>query len=380
MSMGHGLTETVRLALFIEDGVESGQEDLLERNLKNLPAHDWFAAPPRFCWAEVEPDEADPDGEEKFEPAAGVFILLPAVGWNLEELAARDTELLIGWATATARAEGLVFSVEYDDEVIGEVTPSGPDTGVQHGLLMQTPKNPREPMSMTIAQLRDAVGRGDTFSGYDGVFVSAEEWGLDATTAHLWLFPSEIAEQSDRDTGLPLVCVERGLGDLLHVDVMIDVVRDLIRELGGDVAADELVDAVEHYGRYDAFISLSRCPRSVPTQAAHTALPEAVIEEVQRLVDDLSARRFHTLVSDGRAGRLDVSQLESSLESITGTLAVPEEAWLEMGAYAVDGAPGTWAIDIDLWADGERTDLTLEVTVRTTGSCPLAIIDNLRVL
>lgn len=127
---------TVRLAIFIEDGRETGQREFLEAELRRLPARSWSIGEPQFAWAELDDDTHELPEDD--EPPGGVFILLPdAAGASPEEdrRAFEDAKALIDWAAAIATRDDLYLSVEYAEEVIGEIGPAGPDRGVAEGLL-----------------------------------------------------------------------------------------------------------------------------------------------------------------------------------------------------------------------------------------------------
>ncbi|MBX3273063.1 MAG: hypothetical protein KF729_22560 [Sandaracinaceae bacterium] len=134
-----------RLAIFVEDGIETGQEPLFKRWLERLPTdHLWVAAPPTFTWVDLEEDDRVESGASEEEDVVDIeapgcvyiFVPLPdAIDPATDEQALSDARLFISWAADLARAEHLFFSVEYDDEVIGEITPDGPDRGVREAFL-----------------------------------------------------------------------------------------------------------------------------------------------------------------------------------------------------------------------------------------------------
>lgn len=132
------MNTTVRLAVFIEDGLDVGQRELLERELRNMPQREWCIAEPLFAWADLDDEEEeDGDDDDVFEPAGGVYTLLPAADAPpaLDRKAFEDARALIAWATNVAQEHHLHLSVEYAEEVIGEIGPNGPDTMIAEGLL-----------------------------------------------------------------------------------------------------------------------------------------------------------------------------------------------------------------------------------------------------
>ena len=104
--------------------------------------------------------------------------------------------------------------------------------------------------------------------------------------------------------------------------------------------------------------------------------------EIVRLVQDLAAERYQALESDGRAGRLDATQLSEAVSEYGRTLVeLPDSVWRLVDEYPIDGHPDELALDIPLWtAEEGRSDLTLSVTAcRTDGRITL-MIDDLHVL
>lgn len=107
--------------------------------------------------------------------------------------------------------------------------------------------------------------------------------------------------------------------------------------------------------------------------------------ELVRLVEDLVQGRLSDLDRDGRIGRLTAADLERDLEEYPGrgrlTMPTPE-AFAVLDLVEINGSHGTkFALDFDLWADGELSDLTLScsVAVLESGAVRLAM-DGVHVL
>lgn len=99
---------------------------------------------------------------------------------------------------------------------------------------------------------------------------------------------------------------------------------------------------------------------------------ERIRAELVRLVEDLVQGRLSDLDRDGRIGRLTAAELERDLEEYPGrgrlTMPAPE-AFAVLDLVEINGSKGRkFALDLDLWANGERSDLTL--------SCSVAVLDS----
>jgi hypothetical protein len=113
-------------------------------------------------------------------------------------------------------------------------------------------------------------------------------------------------------------------------------------------------------------------------------LPKHLIPVLKELTRDLVDGKYLGLERDGRAGRLDASQISWAIQNYGRHLVEPPESAFE-NAEAVsikDASAPTWATDFDLWtAEEGESDLTLSVTITEAGSGRVRIeIDDLHVL
>lgn len=112
---------------------------------------------------------------------------------------------------------------------------------------------------------------------------------------------------------------------------------------------------------------------------------ESIRAELVRLVDDLVHGRLSDLEQDGRIGRIKAADLERELDEYPGRgrLTTPApEAFAELDLIEINGSKGReFALDFDMWADGELCELTLScsVTVLDSGAVRLEM-DDLHVL
>lgn len=110
---------------------------------------------------------------------------------------------------------------------------------------------------------------------------------------------------------------------------------------------------------------------------------ERIRAELSRMVEDLVHGRLSELEQDGRLGRVKASDLERELEEYPGQLTMPApEAYAVLDLIESVKSPGRrFALDFDMWVDGERSDLTLScsVTVLDSGAVKLEM-DDLHVL
>ncbi len=99
---------------------------------------------------------------------------------------------------------------------------------------------------------------------------------------------------------------------------------------------------------------------------------------LKALVGDLVSANFEAILSDGRNGRLSLQEIKTSLSEYPGVLTfTPEDAFNEVYYYPRTNHEDTLgSADINLWFDGEKSDLTLQVDyVRHDGKWHIAIDD-----
>ncbi len=107
-----------------------------------------------------------------------------------------------------------------------------------------------------------------------------------------------------------------------------------------------------------------------------------VRELVKCLVRDLVDRAFDRIVDDGRIGRLTQHELELASDEYPGTLTFPpDEVFQTILMYDVfDRDTNARKVELDLWFDGERSDLVLSLDVRVGSAGVLEVtIDDVRV-
>jgi len=111
-------------------------------------------------------------------------------------------------------------------------------------------------------------------------------------------------------------------------------------------------------------------------------VPSILVPALNSLVHELVAGNYARLESDGRAGRLTARMLGQAVAEYGHILVdVPNEAFEVGRAYAIKGESLCWAVDLPLWTvDEGRSDLTLQVTARSTPDGVLMRIDDLHVL
>ena len=112
-------------------------------------------------------------------------------------------------------------------------------------------------------------------------------------------------------------------------------------------------------------------------------IPEKLRPALKDLVNELIKGNFAKLEADGRAGRLSAQDLKNRLSEYGRTfITLPDVAFDQGDTYTLmDGDGKSWGIDLDLWtAEEGRSDLTLQLTVRDTGTAIVAEIDDLHVL
>lgn len=103
---------------------------------------------------------------------------------------------------------------------------------------------------------------------------------------------------------------------------------------------------------------------------------------VALLVEDLAAKRYGDIVSDGRAGQLTEVELRNLVVTYGRTLVtLPEEAWSLVDVHEQIGDPTSLTLDVPLWtAEEGRSDLTLLINAKTAGDVVRLEIDDIHVL
>jgi hypothetical protein len=101
---------------------------------------------------------------------------------------------------------------------------------------------------------------------------------------------------------------------------------------------------------------------------------------VREVVEALASGRYGQLVTDGRAGRLTAEELERVVREYGRTLVpLPEEAWALIEVYPLDDGSGV-ALDVPIWTNEGRSDLTLQLTASERDGAVAIQIDDLHVL
>lgn len=99
---------------------------------------------------------------------------------------------------------------------------------------------------------------------------------------------------------------------------------------------------------------------------------ECIQAELLRLVEDLVHGRLAQLEQDGRMGRLNAVDVERELDHYPGRGRLtmpPTESFSVLDMVEITGSHGReFALDFDLWANGELSDLTL--------SCAVTVLDS----
>jgi hypothetical protein len=110
-------------------------------------------------------------------------------------------------------------------------------------------------------------------------------------------------------------------------------------------------------------------------------IPAHLVPALQDLVRELVRGNFDGLERDGRAGRLTAAELRAAVRGYGRTLVDPPTEAFGAAAHPVRGAPGRWAIELDLWTVEEgRSDLTLTVAAQELPDRVRTEVDDLHVL
>jgi hypothetical protein len=112
-------------------------------------------------------------------------------------------------------------------------------------------------------------------------------------------------------------------------------------------------------------------------------IPEKLRPALKDLVNELINGNYAKLEADGRAGRLTAQDLKNRLTEYGRTfIPLPDAAFDQGDTYTlVDGDGKSYGVDLDLWTTEEgKSDLTLQLTVRDTGTAIVPQIDDLQVL
>jgi len=113
---------------------------------------------------------------------------------------------------------------------------------------------------------------------------------------------------------------------------------------------------------------------------AKSSIPTAPDAEQLRLLrelgDDLAHGRIEEIVETGRNGELSAEDIRRLIDAYPGTISpIPAEAFACSEYYPTD-TPDMASADLDLWYDGELSDLTLLADfVRKDGRWSIRIAD-----
>lgn len=90
---------------------------------------------------------------------------------------------------------------------------------------------------------------------------------------------------------------------------------------------------------------------------------EEQLSALKALVGDLVSANFESIFSDGRNGRLSLSEIQNAVNEYPGVLTpMPEDAFNRVYYYPRTNHEDTLgSAEINLWFDGEKSDLTLLV-------------------
>lgn len=90
---------------------------------------------------------------------------------------------------------------------------------------------------------------------------------------------------------------------------------------------------------------------------------------LKALVTDLVSANFDSIVSDGRNGRLSLTEIKNALNDYPGILTpMPNGAFDRVHYYPRINHEDTLGLaEIELWFDGEISDLTLSVEYTLRG-------------
>jgi hypothetical protein len=109
---------------------------------------------------------------------------------------------------------------------------------------------------------------------------------------------------------------------------------------------------------------------------------EEQISVLKALVADLVSANFESIFSDGRNGRLSLSEIKNALSEHPGILTpMPEVAFNQVYYYPrINHEDTLGSAEINLWCDGENSDLTLSVEYALRGGKWHISIDDIHVL
>lgn len=90
---------------------------------------------------------------------------------------------------------------------------------------------------------------------------------------------------------------------------------------------------------------------------------EEQLSALKVLVGDLVSANFEFVFSNGRNGRLSLTEIKNALNEYPGVLTpIPEDAFNRAYYYPRTHHEDTLgSTEINLWFDGEKSDLTLSV-------------------
>lgn len=106
-----------------------------------------------------------------------------------------------------------------------------------------------------------------------------------------------------------------------------------------------------------------------------------LFKEINRLLEDLGARRIDAIISDGRAGRFSRADLKRVLDELEGninSLSMEEAGRIDIIPAAAED--NSLSIVVDLIVDGEASDYSLEMTAEREFDSYKIEMDDLHIL
>lgn len=109
---------------------------------------------------------------------------------------------------------------------------------------------------------------------------------------------------------------------------------------------------------------------------------EEQLKALKSLISDLVSGNFDSIQKNGRNGRLSLSEIKTALAEYPGTLSImPDNAFQRASYYPRNNHEDSLgSADVNLWFDGERSDLTLLVDFTKQDGIWHIAIDDIHVL
>lgn len=111
---------------------------------------------------------------------------------------------------------------------------------------------------------------------------------------------------------------------------------------------------------------------------------ENVINALKELVNNLVKGNYPKLIQSGMIGRLSEDEVRTAIIEYGGTLTLPPDEAYESNALRIRKLTNypEYAIALDLWIDGEQSDLSLtaNVFVNDDGNVEKIEMDDIHVL